>query len=113
MAPDEAARVIASAMKLGTIPANLTRLASVLSATLNRLGETEAARICEELLEAITRDSFYAIAPLLLDHLTPQRAHVLARHLASRACSRADWDTVALSRVLADASRDQRARLAA
>ncbi len=113
MAPDEAARVLADALKQGSNAPGLADLAQILSATLNRLNDAEANRVCEQLIESLDPDSFDLIAPELLQHLNPGKAHALAWDLASRMCSEREARTYALSPILTDGSREQRARRAA
>jgi Protein kinase domain len=110
MAPGEAARVLTAALKQGSNPDSLADLARILSATVNRLDAAEANRICDELIGLLNRDSFDVIAPELLQELNPGRARALAWDLASRMCSEPVFDTGALSRILTDNGREQRAR---
>jgi hypothetical protein len=113
MAPVEAARVLAASLKQGANPTCLTELARILSTTVNRLDDAEANRVCDQLIRSLDRESFYSIAPELLDQLNPARAHALAWDLASRMCSEPEFRTDTLSRILTETSREQRARRAA
>ena len=113
MAPVEAANVLAAALKVGVNPASLTELVRILSATANRLDNVGANRVCDQVIGSLDHDSLDAIAPELLKQLDPGRAHALAWDLASRMCSEPEIDTDALSRILIDNSREQRARRAA
>jgi hypothetical protein len=113
MAAAEAARVAAAALRKTTNPPCLTLLARILSAALDRLDDAEADRACDQLIESLNPDSFSTIAPELLQQLNPERVHALAWHLPSRMCSTLVRDTDAFSRILTDASREQRARRAA
>ena len=136
MAPAEATRILADALKQGSNPSSLAGLARVLSATLNRIDAAEADRVCEQLIGSLDRDALETIAPKLLPHLNPERAHALAWDLAaketiapkllphldperahalawdlaSRLCSEPVFDDEALSRMLTDDSREQRTR---
>jgi hypothetical protein len=113
IAPAEAARVLAAALKHGSNPSGLADLARILSATVDRLDDAEANRVCDQLIGSLDRDSFNTIAPELLPQLAAGRARTLAWDLASRMCSEPGIDTDPLSRILTDTSREQRARRAA
>jgi hypothetical protein len=113
MAPDEAVRVIATALKQASNPDCRTALAQVLSATVDRLNAVEADRVCEQVIGSLDRDALDSVAPELLSQLNPGRAHALAWDLASRMCSEPESDTDVLSRILTNTSREQRARRAA
>ena len=113
MAPADAATILASALKKGTISSSRTELARVLSGTVDQLEDAEANRLADEFIASLDRDSLDSIAPELLSQLEAGRAHALAWDLASRMCSEPQIDRDALSRILTDTSREQRARRAA
>jgi serine/threonine protein kinase len=112
MAPAEAAHILADALKRASNPASLAELARILSATSDRLDVVQANRLCEDLADSLSRDSFSVIAPELLKQFNPGRAHALAWEFASSLCSASAVDTDALSRLLTDDAREQRARRA-
>ncbi len=109
MQPADAADIISAALKRGSIPRGLRALARLLSATLYRLDDSEADRVCEQLLGPLDCMSLAAIAPELLEHLNPERAHELAWDLASRMCAEPEFDSEVFSRILTDTGRARRA----
>ena len=113
IAPAEAVRVLAAALKQGSNPSGLADLMRILSATLDRLDAAEAHRVCDPLVQSLDRDLFDSVAAVSLSQLDPRRAHALAWDLASNMCSRRGIETVTLSQILTDTSREQRARRAA
>jgi hypothetical protein len=112
MASADAVGILVAALKAAANPPGRTRLARILFATMGRLDDAEADRVCDQLIGSLDGDSFNSIAPELLGQFNTGRARALARDLASRMCSEPGFDTDAFSRILIDTSREQRARRA-
>jgi predicted Ser/Thr protein kinase len=113
MAPAEAAQILTAALIQNPAPPSRQHLAVVLSATMDRLDEAEANRLCDSLIGTLDRDSIDSIAPQLLRQLRPERAHAMAWDLASRMCSEPGCDTGVLFWILTDDGREERVRRAA
>jgi hypothetical protein len=113
LAPEQAALIVTAALKEASNPFCIAGLARILSATVDRLGDAEADRICQELISSLDREAFDLVAPTLLEQLDQEKAHALAWDLASRLCSEPEFDTKTFSRILTDNGREQRIRRAA
>jgi hypothetical protein len=112
MAPAEAVKVVAAALRNGSNPESRAELAQILCAIAARLPESEANRVCDELIASVNSDPLDWGAGELLPQLPQERAHALAWQFATQICSKPDLnaDLTTVSRVLNDTGRAEMRR---